>query len=134
MVGIIVGDFNICDSEGRFNVWNQTFTDGGPRRTAGLFHTSLRLLNPVKREGTPQPLGSYALCQGLIVFLSIYLWLKHEIFTATPMSRRTWRVGPSRVIAVRLDIKNQQLEETLANVFPAKCPNIPFFLPSVAAS
>ena len=37
-VGIILGDFNICDAEeGRFNVRNQTFTDGDPRKTA-MFH------------------------------------------------------------------------------------------------
>ena len=34
-VGIILGDFNICDpEEGRFNVWNQTFTDG-----TAVFHS-----------------------------------------------------------------------------------------------
>ena len=38
-VGIILGDFHICDpEEGRFNVWNQTFTDGDPRKTA-MFHS-----------------------------------------------------------------------------------------------
>ena len=38
-VGIILGDFNICDpEEGRFNVWNQTFTDGDQRKTA-MFHS-----------------------------------------------------------------------------------------------
>ena len=38
-VGIILGDFNICDpEEGRFNVWNQTFTDGDPAKTAE-FHS-----------------------------------------------------------------------------------------------
>ena len=32
-------DFNICDpEEGRFNVRNQTFTDGDPRKTA-MFHS-----------------------------------------------------------------------------------------------
>ena len=36
-VGITLGDFNICDPEGRFNVWNQTFTDGDPGKTA-VFH------------------------------------------------------------------------------------------------
>ena len=37
-VGVILGDFNICDpEEGRFNVWNQTFTDGDPGKTA-MFH------------------------------------------------------------------------------------------------
>ena len=36
---IILGDFNIYDpEEGRFNVWNQTFTDGDPRKTA-MFHS-----------------------------------------------------------------------------------------------
>ena len=34
-MGIILGDFNICDpEEGRFNVWNQSFTDGDPGKTA----------------------------------------------------------------------------------------------------
>ena len=34
-MGKILGDFNICDpEEGRFHVWNQTFTDGDPRKTA----------------------------------------------------------------------------------------------------
>ena len=45
-VGIILGDFNICDpEERRFNVWNQSFTDGAPGKTAVFhsFHTSLRL-------------------------------------------------------------------------------------------
>ena len=38
-VGIVLGDFNICDPEdGRFNVWNQPFTDGDPEKTA-VFHS-----------------------------------------------------------------------------------------------
>ena len=38
-MGIILGDFNICDpEEGRFHVWNQTFTDGDPTKTA-MFHS-----------------------------------------------------------------------------------------------
>ena len=53
--------------EGRFNVWNQTFTDGDPVRlpcSTLSFHTSLRLPNLITQEGTPRPLGSYALFQG----------------------------------------------------------------------
>ena len=35
----ILGDFNICDpEEGRFNVWNQSFIDGDPGKTA-VFHS-----------------------------------------------------------------------------------------------
>ena len=39
-VGVILGDFfNICDpEEGRLNVWNQSFTDGDPGKTA-VFHS-----------------------------------------------------------------------------------------------
>ena len=38
-VGIILGDFNICNpEEGRFNVWNQTFTYGDLGKTA-VFHS-----------------------------------------------------------------------------------------------
>ena len=38
-VGVILGDFNICDPDnGRFNVWHQTFTDGDPKNTA-VFHS-----------------------------------------------------------------------------------------------
>ena len=38
-IGIIMGDFNICEpEEGRFNVWNQTFTDGDTGKAA-LFHS-----------------------------------------------------------------------------------------------
>ena len=36
-VGLVLGDFNICDSEeGRFNVVNQSFTDGDTGKTASL--------------------------------------------------------------------------------------------------
>ena len=38
-VGVILGHFNNCDpEEGRFNYWNQTFTDGDPGKTA-VFHS-----------------------------------------------------------------------------------------------
>ena len=54
-VGIILGDFNICDpEEGRFNVWNQTFTDGDAGKTAmfhSFFHMFLRLLNLIDYTG-----------------------------------------------------------------------------------
>ena len=52
-------------------MWNQTFTDGDPRKTAifhSFSHTFLRLLNLITRGGTPQPSRSYALHQGLIAF------------------------------------------------------------------
>ena len=65
-VGIISGDFNICGpEEGRFNVWNQSFTR---QRCFILFFSTLNLTT---RGRTPLSLGSYALYQGLMAFLSI---------------------------------------------------------------
>ena len=109
-MGIILGDFNIRDpEEGRFNVWNQIFTDGDPGKTAVFhsFHTSLRLPNLITREETPQPLVSYALFPGLIAFLSIYPWLKYEISIVILMSLRTWmkKTIPSDHAAVRFVIQ-----------------------------
>ena len=50
---------------------------------------SLRLPNLITREGTLRLLVSHALFQGLIVSLSTYLWLKHEISIVLLMSLRT---------------------------------------------
>ena len=66
-LGIILGDFNICDlEEGRFNVWNQSFTDGDPGKTA-VFHPFfphvLEIALPDHTRRTTQPLGSYAPCR-----------------------------------------------------------------------
>ena len=66
-----VGDFNICDlEEGRFDVWNQSLMATRERLLCSIlsFHTSLRLPNLTTLEETLQPLESYALCRGLIVF------------------------------------------------------------------
>ena len=38
-ISMIIGDFNICGpEEGRYNVWNQTFTEGDMGKAA-LFHS-----------------------------------------------------------------------------------------------
>ena len=158
VVGIILGEFDICEpEEGRFNVWNQTFTDGDTGKTA-LFHSlfphvlecvfaviccnrfsdieskrfvSSRLVsrkhNLTTLEGTPLPLGSYVRCQGSIVSSLTYLWLRREIFTATPMSSRILGTGPFRVITRRyvLSFKSRPIKDNSANAFQAGCPNIP---------
>ena len=86
-----------------------------------FFHMFLKLLSLTIRGGTPQPLGSYALCQGLIVSLSIYLWLRRVIFTATPMSSRTWGTGPFRKITQPyvLSFKSQQNRGQQGNRIPS---------------
>ena len=92
----------------------------------------LKLLSLITRGGTPRPLGSYARYQGLIASLLTYLWLRREIFTATPLSSRTWGTGPFRVITRRyvLSFTSRQIEDTRANSFQAGCPNILFSAPS----
>ena len=119
-VVIILGDFNICDPE---EGHSPMAIRGRLLCSTRSFHMSLRLVNLITRGGTPQFWGSYAFCQGLIVFLSIWLWPKHLIFTVPLTSSRTWEIGPFYASS----FKSQQLEDTRANVFPAGCPNIPFF-------
>ena len=92
---------SVIQKKDDFMSGNQTFTDGDPRKTAmfhSFFQMFLRLLNLITRGGTPQPLGSYAFCQGLNVFKTICLWLKHEIFTVIFTSSRAWEIGLVRVI------------------------------------
>ena len=93
------------------------------------FHTSLRLPNLTTQEETLQPLETYALCQGLIVFLSIYLWLKHVIAIALLMSLRTSGRKLFRVTILQYSSSSRNLpvDDTRANIFPVGCPNIPFF-------
>ena len=66
------------------------------------FHMSVRLLNLITREGTPQPLGSYALCQGLIVFFLFYLWARDLHCYSHVFENLVNRTIPSDHAAVRL--------------------------------
>ena len=54
--GVIIGDFNICESEeGRLNVTNQTFTEGDTGRTTffrSFSCTSLKLRSPTSQGRT----------------------------------------------------------------------------------
>ena len=52
------------------------------------FHTSLSLPNLITQDKTLQPLETYAPFHGSIVFLTIYLWLKHVISIALLMLTR----------------------------------------------
>ena len=77
-VGVITGDFNICEpEEGRFNVWNQTFTDGYAGKAA-LFSFSLmssKSLSLTLQGEIQEPTVQYAHCSGLTEHISISLWL-----------------------------------------------------------
>ena len=122
--GIILGDSNVCEQEkGRFNVWNQTFTDGEClvrlQCVIPFFHMFLRLLNLITRGGTPQPLGSKALYQGLIASLLTYLWLRRE-----NLGNRTI---PSDHAAVRLVIQKPTTRGHTSKRIPSMMSKHPVF-------
>ena len=91
---------------------------------------SLRLPNLISQEETLQPLVSYALFQGLMVFLSIYPWMKHVISVALLMLLRTSGRKLFRVTMLQYasSSRNLLIEETRTNVFPVGCPHIPFLV------
>ena len=97
-VGIILGDLNICDpEEGRFNVWNQTFTDGDAGKTA-VFHSFFPyVLEIAQSDYTRKDSTSLGIMRTLSRIDRMYLWLRRETFVATPMSSRIWGTGPFRV-------------------------------------
>ena len=99
------------------------------------FHTSFRLPNLITQEKTPQPSVSYALSLGLIVFLSIYPWLKHEISIVILMYLRTWGRKLFRVItAVRLVIQKPTNRGHQSKRIPSWMSKTSHFLFHIAAT
>ena len=78
-VGVILGDFNICDpEEGRVNVWNQSFTECDPGKTA-VFHS----FSPYVLEiAQPDYTGRDSTALGIIRTLSRI----DRIFLSLPMA------------------------------------------------
>ena len=73
---------HFCEpEEGRFNVWNQTFTDGDMEKAAiALYFLEFPELPSLTIRGeTPQPMGFYARYEGLIELFSIFLWLSTRL-------------------------------------------------------
>ena len=85
-LGVTAGDFNICDpEEGRFNVWNQTLTNGDAGKTA-LFRS---FFPHVREIAQPNFTRKDVTADCTIRTLSriyraffISLWLNHEMFIA----------------------------------------------------
>ena len=79
--GVIVGDFNMREpEEGRFSVWNQTFTEGvrGKRSFSVPFASmSLKLRSLAFQGKTLLLMVRYAHCPELTEHLLIFLWLWH---------------------------------------------------------
>ena len=95
-----------------------------------FYRMSSRSLNLTTQGGTPQPLGSCALCQGVTASLLTYLWLRRETCTETPRFLRIWGTGPFRVITRRyvLSVRSRRIEDKCKRVLQSGCPNILFVL------
>ena len=98
-VGIILGDFNICDpEEGRFNVWNQTFTDGDPRKTAVFRSFIPHALEDAQPDHTRRDSTALGVIRTLSridrIFVNLLL-AEHESSIVILMSSRTWDLDHS---------------------------------------
>ena len=134
-VGIILGDFDICDpEEGRFNVWNQTFTDGEPGKTA-VFHSffphvlEVAQYDYTRRDSTA--LGDIRTLSRIDrIFINLPMAEKHVISISLLMLMRTSERKLFRVTMLQhaSSSRNLLIEDNRANVFPIGCPNIPFLV------
>ena len=130
---IFLGDFNICDpEEGRFHVWDQTFTD--PRKTA-MFHSFFPHVLEVaqsdytRRDSTA--LGDIRTLSKIDrIFINLPMTEKHVIPIALLMLTRTSGRKLIRLTMLQYasSSRNLLVEDTTTNVFPAGCPNIPFLV------
>ena len=99
-IGMIMGDLNVCEpEEGRFNVWNQSFTDGDTGKAA-LFHSFFPRMHEIAQ---PSFIRRDATTDGTIRTLSriehssILPRLKLATSTDIPMYFRILENGPYRV-------------------------------------
>ena len=132
-VGIILGDFNICDpEEGRLNVWNQTFTDGDARKTA-VFHSFFAHVLEVAQSGYTRrdstALGVIRSLSRLDRFFINLPMAEHESSIVILMSSRTWGLGtiPSDHTAVRLVIQKPTTRGHMSKRIPSWMSKDPVF-------
>ena len=129
----ILGDFNICDpEEGRFNVWNQTFTDGDPGKTA-VFHSFCpHVLEVAQSDYTRRDATALGVFRTLSridrIFINLPMAEARDFRCSRLMSLRALGRKTFRVIMLQFvsSTRNLLIEETRSNVFPVGCPNIPF--------
>ena len=131
-LGIILGDFNICDpEEGRFNVWNQTFTNGDPGKTA-VFHSFFpQVLEVAQFDYTRRDSTALGIIRTLSRIDRIFAPMAEardfhcHSHVFENLGKRTI---PSDHAAVRFVIQETHKSRT-PEPFPAGCPNIPFSVP-----
>ena len=104
-LGILLGDFNICEiEERRFNATTQAFSDGDPGRTAtfrSVFPRALERVQPGFTRKAAAPDGTLRILSGT-ENPSIKIPLpKLRIFIAMPMGRMIWEIGPYQETILR---------------------------------
>ena len=130
--GVITRDFNICEpEEGRFNVWNQTFTDGDTGKAAlfhSFFHHVLEITQPdfTKRDSTAD--GTFRTLSRIDrTFINLPMAESQDFHCYSHFSRILGN-GPYRV-TMQLYVssyKSRLSGVTRANAFRVGYPNIPF--------
>ena len=131
--GMIIGDFNICEpEEGRFNVRNQTFTEGDARKRLFFVLFTRMLLkssNLISQGRTPPPMVRYAHYPEWTERSQLYPWQRREIFTAIPTFLTTWASGPYRVITLQSAslCRNRKAIVTMSSETRVGWPNILVF-------
>ena len=126
---VIIGDFNICElEEGRFNVRNQTFTEGDAGNTRlfrSYFPRVFEILQPnfTRKDSCADGAPRHP---ELTEHLLISLWLRRVIFIARLMFLTTLE-GPYRVMSqYESSCRNRQIVVTRSSEFRVGRANIPF--------
>ena len=131
-VGIILGDFNICEpEEGRFNVWNQTFTDGDTGKAA-LFHSFFPHVLEIAQPDCTMRDSSVI---GIIRTLSRIdrIFINFPVAEARDFhcySHVFENLGNQSIPGVTrwyvLSFESRLIKDNRANTFQVGCPNISF--------
>ena len=124
---------SVNQKKGRFNVWNQTFTDGDPRKTA-MFHSFfphvLEIAQPDYTRRDSTALGILRTLSRIDrIFINLTMAEARDFHCYSHVFENLG-TGPFRVITQQyvLSLKGQQIVDNRANVFPDGCPQIPFLL------
>ena len=133
-VGVILCDFNICDpEEGRFNVWNQSFTDGDPGKTA-VFHSFFPyVLENAQSDYTRRDSSALGGHSHSVEDWSYFYQSTHGWSTWFPLLFSCcWELREENCSEWPCCSTPRHPEtnssRTRANVFPVGCPNIPFLV------
>ena len=126
--------------EGRFNVWNQAFTDGDPGNTP-VFHSFFpTVLEVAQSDYTRRDATALGVIRTLSridrIFINLPMAEAHVMSTARLMLVRTLGRKLFRVTMLQYasSSRNRLVEHTRTNVFPVGCPNIPFLVLSCSDS